>query len=103
MTYVNRNKVSRAIADADAAVGDVRNGKTFYAGAKPKKTGTADLSEHQNSEATDVGVSTEAGYTAYYDTVADGATVLSASITTTERCCIVVVAMFVALGLNNMA
>lgn len=28
------------ISDADAAVGEVKSGKTFYAGAEPKKTGT---------------------------------------------------------------
>jgi len=50
----------------------------------------ADPAEHQNAENTDVGASTVAS-TAYYDTFANGATILSQTITTTKRCCIIVV------------
>lgn len=39
------------ISDADAAVGDVKSGKTFYAGAEPKKTGTLTLFAQSLSEA----------------------------------------------------
>jgi len=53
--------------------------------------GRCHLAEHQNAENTDVGATTVSGQILYYDTIANGATALSRSITTTKRCCIVVV------------
>jgi hypothetical protein len=49
------------------------------------------LAEHKNAENTDVGASSTANETIYYDNFANGATMLSQSITITKRCCIVVV------------
>ena len=49
--------------------------------------------EHQNAENTDCGATARAGQTTQYDDVAVGAILVSQSITTTKRCCIVVFAM----------
>lgn len=79
----------------NAAVTDVRSGKTFYnTNPNTKNTGTADLAEHQNAETDTALTASNVGATAYWTQFANGATTLSCSITTTKRCCIVVVAAF---------
>lgn len=61
-----------------------------YLSLTPKK---ATLAEHQNAENTEIGASTAGSQTAQYDQPINGATQLSQAITTTKRCCIVVVAV----------
>lgn len=81
-----------SIADS-AAVADVRSAKTFHNEPYTQRTGTADLVEHQNAENLALGV-TSGGGTMYRLTIANGANIISQSITTTKRCCIVVVTAF---------
>jgi stage V sporulation protein SpoVS len=77
----------------NAGVSDVISGKTFYnTDPKTKQTGTGDLREHGNSEATYVGTVCVSA-NSYYQNVANGGTIVSASITTTKRCLIVVVGL----------
>lgn len=83
------------VSDADAAVGDVKAGKTFYSGAAPKKTGTMPgLADHANAENTDVGAGTSSTVAIKYDSLNDQAASISQAITTTKRCAIVVVAHY---------
>jgi hypothetical protein len=81
------------ISDANAVEADVRSGKTFYSIAPPKKTGTLDLSEHQNAEATNVGATNDTAKTGYYTAVVAAGTIISASITLTKRSMVVVVSI----------
>jgi hypothetical protein len=89
------------ISDADAVEEDVRQGKTFYSIKPPKKTGTLVLSEHVDSEATDLGGTASAStYYCYSDSVNNGGTILSASVTLTRKCMVVVVAFVCVHGIS---
>lgn len=85
------------IADADAAVTDVRLASTFYSVAPPRKTGTADLVEHANAENTVKPNAVNEG-TIRAASYSDGVTLVSATITTTKRCGIGIVACMVAMA-----
>jgi hypothetical protein len=82
-----------------AAVGDVRSGKTFHSVTDAQKTGTAALG-------TDVVGATVTALTASsvdpditkYTAFADGATIVSKTVTTTHPCRFVVVASFISIS-----
>lgn len=49
--------------------------------------------EHANAETSDMGATHAAALNPHFDVIANGATALTANITTTKRCCIVVVSV----------